>query len=88
VFPPKEDLDILPPAIIDSHLNDANGWVQISEHSSGGGMEAKGGGNQINQRRRVGEFNPREIAAGALLAVSGVTRLIESWITNGTGGVT
>ena len=27
-------------------------------------------------------------AAGALLAVSGVTRLIEYWITNGTGGVT
>ena len=27
-------------------------------------------------------------AAGALLAVSGVTRLIEFWITNGTGGVT
>ena len=26
-------------------------------------------------------------AAGALLAVSGVTRLIEFWITNGTGGV-
>jgi len=28
------------------------------------------------------------LAAGALLAVSGVTRLIEFWITNGTGGVT
>jgi len=28
------------------------------------------------------------LAAGALLAVSGVTRLIEYWITNGTGGVT
>ena len=27
-------------------------------------------------------------AAAALLAVSGVTRLIEFWITNGTGGVT
>jgi len=27
------------------------------------------------------------LAAGALLAVSGVTRLIEFWITNGTGGV-
>jgi hypothetical protein len=27
-------------------------------------------------------------AAGALLAVSGVTRLLEFWITNGTGGVT
>src|SRR2546421_9189560 len=27
-------------------------------------------------------------AAGALLAVSGVTRLIEFWITSGTGGVT
>src|SRR5216110_3712136 len=27
-------------------------------------------------------------AAGALLGVSGVTRLIEFWITNGTGGVT
>jgi hypothetical protein len=27
-------------------------------------------------------------AAGALLAVSGVTRLIEFWITNGTGGLT
>ena len=27
-------------------------------------------------------------AAGALLLVSGVTRLIEFWITNGTGGVT
>lgn len=27
-------------------------------------------------------------ASGALLAVSGVTRLIEFWITNGTGGVT
>jgi len=27
-------------------------------------------------------------AAGALLAVSGVTRLIEFWISNGTGGVT
>ena len=27
-------------------------------------------------------------AAGALLAVSGVTRLVEFWITNGTGGVT
>jgi hypothetical protein len=27
-------------------------------------------------------------AAGALLAISGVTRLIEFWITNGTGGVT
>jgi hypothetical protein len=27
-------------------------------------------------------------AAGALLAVSGVTRLIEFWVTNGTGGVT
>ena len=27
-------------------------------------------------------------AAGALLAVSGITRLIEYWITNGTGGVT
>ena len=27
-------------------------------------------------------------AAGALLAVSGVTRLIEFWIANGTGGVT
>jgi hypothetical protein len=27
-------------------------------------------------------------AAGALLAVSGLTRLIEFWITNGTGGVT
>ena len=26
-------------------------------------------------------------AAGALLAVSGVTRLIEFWITNGTAGV-
>ncbi len=26
-------------------------------------------------------------AAAALLAVSGVTRLIEFWITNGTGGV-
>jgi len=26
-------------------------------------------------------------AAGALLAVSGITRLIEYWITNGTGGV-
>src|SRR6202045_5505944 len=26
------------------------------------------------------------LAAGALLAVSGVTRLIEFWITNGTGG--
>ena len=26
-------------------------------------------------------------AAGSLLAVSGVTRLIEFWITNGTGGV-
>src|SRR6516162_6391284 len=28
------------------------------------------------------------LAAGTLLAVSGVTRLIEFWITNGTGGVT
>ena len=28
------------------------------------------------------------LAAGALLAVSGVTRLIEFWISNGTGGVT
>ena len=27
-------------------------------------------------------------AAGALLAISGVTRLLEFWITNGTGGVT
>jgi hypothetical protein len=27
-------------------------------------------------------------AAAALLAVSGITRLIEFWITNGTGGVT
>ena len=27
-------------------------------------------------------------AAMALLAVSGVTRLIEFWITNGTGGIT
>jgi hypothetical protein len=27
-------------------------------------------------------------AAGGLLAVSGITRLIEFWITNGTGGVT
>jgi hypothetical protein len=27
-------------------------------------------------------------AAAALLAVSGVTRLIEFWITNGSGGVT
>ena len=27
-------------------------------------------------------------AATALLAVSGVTRLIEFWITNGTGGIT
>lgn len=27
-------------------------------------------------------------AAGALLAISGVTRLIEFWITNGTGGIT
>ena len=27
-------------------------------------------------------------AAAALLAVSGLTRLIEIWITNGTGGVT
>jgi len=27
-------------------------------------------------------------AAGALLAVSGVTRLIEFWVTNGSGGVT
>ena len=27
-------------------------------------------------------------AAGSLLAVSGITRLIEFWITNGTGGVT
>jgi len=27
-------------------------------------------------------------AAAALLAISGVTRLIEFWITNGTGGVT
>src|SRR6516225_11806491 len=27
------------------------------------------------------------LAAGTLLAVSGVTRLIEFWITNGTGGV-
>ena len=26
-------------------------------------------------------------AAGALLAVSGLTRLLEFWITNGTGGV-
>ncbi|HXY51790.1 MAG TPA: hypothetical protein VEI01_20245 [Terriglobales bacterium] len=28
------------------------------------------------------------LAAASLLAVSGVTRLIEFWITNGTGGVT
>jgi hypothetical protein len=28
------------------------------------------------------------LAAGTLLAVSGVTRLLEFWITNGTGGVT
>ena len=27
------------------------------------------------------------LAAGALLAISGVTRLIEFWITNGTAGV-
>ena len=27
-------------------------------------------------------------AAGALLLVSGVTRLVEFWITNGTGGIT
>ena len=27
-------------------------------------------------------------AAAGLLAVSGITRLIEFWITNGTGGVT
>jgi hypothetical protein len=27
-------------------------------------------------------------AAGALLGVSGLTRLLEFWITNGTGGVT
>ena len=27
-------------------------------------------------------------AAAALLAISGVTRLIEFWVTNGTGGVT
>jgi hypothetical protein len=27
-------------------------------------------------------------AAGALLAVSGVTRLVEFWITNGTSGIT
>ena len=27
-------------------------------------------------------------AAGALLAVSSVTRLVEFWITNGTGGIT
>jgi len=28
------------------------------------------------------------LAAGTLLAVSGLTRLLEFWITNGTGGVT
>jgi len=28
------------------------------------------------------------LAAGAFLAVSGVTRLLEFWVTNGTGGVT
>lgn len=28
------------------------------------------------------------LAAATLLAISGVTRLIEFWITNGTGGVT
>jgi hypothetical protein len=28
------------------------------------------------------------VAAASLLAVSGITRLIEFWITNGTGGVT
>ena len=27
-------------------------------------------------------------ASGALLAVSGLTRLLEFWITNGTGGIT
>jgi len=30
---------------------------------------------------------PMVFAAAALLAVSGVTRLIEFWITSGTGGV-
>jgi hypothetical protein len=43
--------------------------------------------NFINwmQGRGVGRWLA---AAAGLLAVSGITRLIEFWITNGTGGVT
>jgi len=37
------------------------------------------------QGRGVGRWL---VAAAGLLAVSGITRLIEFWITNGTGGVT
>ncbi len=35
-----------------------------------------------------GGFGRWLFAAAALLAISGVTRLIEFWVTNGTGGVT
>ena len=36
----------------------------------------------------LGWKKPLVVSAILLLAISGVTRLIEFWITNGTGGVT
>ena len=68
MFPPEEYFDILSPAVVDSHLHDADGRIQVSEHLPRGGVKAKGGGNQINQRRRVGELDAWEIAEFLKLA--------------------
>ena len=62
-----------------------NNWIGIVIAPVGAGGAVVGAVVSWLTGRGVGRWL---FAAAALLAVSGVTRLIEFWITNGTGGVT
>src|SRR5579863_8408400 len=66
--PTKKHMYSVPPLIIQSHLNDFDGRIEITNHSLDGGMKTEGRAYQIKERWRMAQLDALEVPALLKLA--------------------
>src|SRR5579859_2062915 len=66
--PAKKHLKSFPPLIVQSHLDNFDGGIEIADHTLDGGMKTEGGAHQIKERWRMAQLNALKVPALLKLA--------------------